>query len=47
MQEIKKHTWESFKELNSIFLFSSSRIIKIASLIILLYLFVDIEQIGK
>lgn len=38
-----KRDWKSFKELNSIFLFSSSRIIKSSSVIILLYWFVDIE----
>lgn len=42
----KEHNRESFKELNNFCLFSSLRI-KLASLIILLYQFVDIEQIGK
>lgn len=42
----KEHNWESFKELNNICLFSTLRI-KLVSLIILLYHFVNIEQIGK
>lgn len=42
----KEHNWESVKELSSICLFSSLRI-KLASLIIWLYQFVDIEQIEK
>lgn len=47
VQEIKRHNWESFKELNSTCLFSSSRIIKPANLIISLYQFVDIEPNRK
>lgn len=46
-QEIQKHSWESYKELNSISCFSSSIIIKPVIGIISLYHFVDIEQIGK